>query len=99
LNFTFLIVSLLEFYGDACPHCVKMDGLVKQLEKEEGVSLERFEIWNNEENSAKMSELDKGLCGGVPFFYNTETKAYICGEASYDDLKAWAKNHTHQASH
>lgn len=35
----------------------------------------------------KMDEYDTGLCGGVPFFYNTETKKFICGGASYEELK------------
>jgi len=30
---------------------------------------------------------DKGHCGGVPFFINTETGKWICGEASYEELK------------
>lgn len=36
-------------------------------------------------------ELDKDFCGGVPFFYNTKTNKWICGEADYDTLKKWAK--------
>ena len=31
------------------------------------------------------------MCGGVPFFYNTQTKKFICGDANYGILKAWAK--------
>ena len=30
-------------------------------------------------------------CGGVPFFYNTKTEKFICGEADYETLKKWAK--------
>jgi hypothetical protein len=37
-----------------------------------------------------MMEYDKGYCGGVPFFFNTETEEYICGEAPYEKLKNWA---------
>ena len=29
--------------------------------------------------------------GGVPFFYNLQTKKFICGEDSYENLKKWAK--------
>ena len=35
-------------------------------------------------------QFDRGRCGGVPFFINTETDATICGEATIDELKAWA---------
>ncbi len=82
-------MSLLEFYGDECPHCKTMEPLVKRL-KDEGIEILQLEVWKNKENAEKMAEYDKGLCGGVPFFYNTETKSFICGEASYDDLKVWA---------
>ncbi len=81
---------LLEFYGTECPHCVIMHDLVLRLEKEESVKIEALEVWHNEENAQKLEEYDKDLCGGVPFFYNTETKKFICGEASYEELKDWA---------
>lgn len=81
---------LLEFYGTECPHCIRMKPLVEQLEKEEGVVIEKYEIWHNEEHAKKMDTYDTGLCGGVPFFFNTDTKAFICGSASYEELKKWA---------
>lgn len=64
--------------------------LVEQLEKESSLTVEKYEIWHNEENSRLMDEYDTNLCGGVPFFYNTETKEWICGETSYEKLKSWA---------
>jgi thiol-disulfide isomerase/thioredoxin len=81
---------LLEFYGTECPHCVRMAPVVDKLEKEEGVTIEKYETWHNEENAENMNTYDTGLCGGVPFFFNTETKAFICGETSYEALKKWA---------
>ena len=82
---------LLEFYGTECPYCVSMHELVERLEKEEGIKVEALEVWHNKENEKRLLELDKGLCGGVPFFYNTKTKKWICGEASYEELKSWAQ--------
>lgn len=41
--------------------------------KKEGFVIEQFETWHNEENAKKLSEYDKGFCGGVPFFINTES--------------------------
>lgn len=83
---------LLEFYGTECPHCVRMHELVEKLEKEEGVKVDTFEVWHNKENEKKMEEIPCfNDCGGVPFFYNTETKKFICGEANYDIVKKWAK--------
>lgn len=68
-----------------------MHVLVDKLQSEEGLQVERLEVWHNEENQKKLLELDKNLCGGVPFFYNTKTNKYICGEASYQELKDWAQ--------
>lgn len=81
---------LLEFYGQGCPHCLRMAPLVQELEKETGVKIEKYEVWHNEENAKKIEQYDKGLCGGVPFFFNTETNDFICGFTSYEHLKKWA---------
>jgi len=67
-----------------------MEPLVERLEKEVGVKVEKYEVWHNAENARKMQEYDRGNCGGVPFFFNTETNAMICGEAPYEKLKEWA---------
>ncbi|HCC83853.1 TPA: hypothetical protein DEP96_03310 [Candidatus Uhrbacteria bacterium] len=83
-------MALQEFYGDSCPHCITMKPLVAQLEAELGVTVEKYEVWNNETNAALLEKCDTGECGGVPFFYNTESKKNICGSADYDTLKAWA---------
>jgi hypothetical protein len=40
---------------------------------------------------AFIKECDKGdECGGVPFFFNTETKKWLCGEVEYEEIKKWA---------
>ncbi len=68
-----------------------MQPLVDRLKQEEGVAITQYETWHNTENVEKMKEYDKDLCGGVPFFFNTETGKHICGEVDYDALKQWAK--------
>jgi len=82
---------VLEFYGEECSHCITMRPIVEKLEKEEKIKFERFEVWHNSENVKKLSDYDKGRCGGVPFFINTETDKFICGEASYEELKKLAE--------
>ena len=82
-------MALIEFYGEDCPHCRTLEPIVKRLE-DEGIKVLQLEVWQNEENARQMAECDKGLCGGVPFFYNTETRSFLCGESTYDDLKSWA---------
>lgn len=81
---------LIDFYGKECPHCIKMMPLVERLEKDAGLTVEKYEVWHNEENAKKMEGYDNGRCGGVPFFVNTDTDAIICGEAPYEELKNWA---------
>ncbi|HEY4715176.1 MAG TPA: hypothetical protein VIH31_01590 [Candidatus Paceibacterota bacterium] len=68
-----------------------MKPLIAKLEKEEGVKVDSYEVWHNEDNAKKLEEYDQDLCGGVPFFYNTKNKKFICGEASYEELKDWAE--------
>lgn len=87
-------MALYEFYGEECPHCQKMMSKVEQLEEEEGVDVKQLEVWHNKENADKQKEFDQDngedLCGGVPFFYNTETDEWICGETDVETLKDWA---------
>ncbi len=84
--------DLVDYYGTECPHCIKMMPLVKKLEKELGVKVERKEVWHNTKNDAEMKAIPEfEQCGGVPFFYNKKTKKVICGAASYAKLKAWAQ--------
>lgn len=78
------------FYGKECPHCAKMLRLAKRLEVEENVTIMRFEIWHDAENMKTMEAIDRGKCDGVPFFYNEKTRATLCGEATYEELKQWA---------
>lgn len=65
--------------------------MVEKLERELGVTVEKFEVWNNEENAKKLEALDRGLCGGVPFFYNTANQKFICGSCGEEEMKAWMK--------
>ncbi len=84
-------MALLEFYGETCPHCIEMKPLVEKLKEEEGIEVEQYEVWNSEENAAKQKEYDAGLCGGVPFFINTDSGEHICGSTDYESLRAWAQ--------
>jgi len=81
---------LIEFYGQECEHCHAMEPLVKKFQHEFDVPVTLYETWHNAENEKLRQQYDKGFCGGVPFFYNTDTNKYICGEADYEELKTWA---------
>ncbi len=82
--------DLLEFYGKECSHCIKMMPLVERLESELGLTIDKIEVWHNEKNAQLLKQFDKGLCGGVPFFFNKKTNDFICGSTSYEKLKKWA---------
>jgi thiol-disulfide isomerase/thioredoxin len=66
-------MSLIFFYGTECPHCHAMVPLIEKLEHAEHVKVERLEVWHDDKNLAKLEGYDQGKCGGVPYFYNTET--------------------------
>lgn len=78
------------FTGTECTHCHEMNPLVEKLEQETGVTVDRLEVWHNAENAKLLQQYDKGFCGGIPFFYNTKSGKWICGNCEYEELKAWA---------
>jgi thiol-disulfide isomerase/thioredoxin len=88
--------ELIMFHGRECPHCHAMMPLVDRLEQEEGIKLEKKEIWHNRENADLMRSLRDIIephCGGqlrTPTFLNTETNDVLCGEVPYETLKEWA---------
>ena len=83
-------LSLVEFYGAECKHCNEMEPLIKKLETELKMKVNKIEVWHNDNNARMMQEYDKGYCGGVPFFFNEKTGKWICGAVSYAELKKWA---------
>lgn len=85
-----LTSHLLQFSGTECVHCKEMEPLVEQLQKELNVQVQYLETWHDEENAKLLEQYDQGRCGGVPFFYNTKSSKFICGNCDYETLKAWA---------
>ena len=81
---------LMMFYGKECSHCHDMEPLVKKLEKEQKIKIERMEVWHNSKNSSQMIELSHGECIEVPFFFNDNTGKSVCGSTDYKKLKEWA---------
>jgi thiol-disulfide isomerase/thioredoxin len=88
--------KLIMFHGKECPHCQAMMPLVDKLEKEEGIALDKKEVWHNEKNADLMRsyrDIIEPKCGGqlrTPTFMNTETNDIVCGELEYEKLKEWA---------
>lgn len=84
-------MTLYEFYGQECPHCKDMIPLIKKIEKELNVKITQLEVWHNKENAKLLKELTGESCEFVPRFFNIKTKKMICGPATYQELKQWAK--------
>lgn len=88
--------KLIMFHGKECPHCQSMMSVVDKLEKEEGIALDKKEVWHNEKNADLMRsfrDIIEPKCGGqlrTPTFINTETNDIVCGEVEYEKLKEWA---------
>lgn len=89
-------IYLEEYYGLECPICEVMREQLDKLEKELGVSVRRFEVWHNKENMDKVEALEASgvKVPGIPLFYNKHTGGVLCGENSYEKLKAWALGKT-----
>lgn len=87
---------LIMFSGRECVHCKEMDPLVQKLEKEHSIKIVKIEVWHDSNNKKLMERYDKDkdgneFCGGVPFFCNERTGKKICGNTSFEKLKAWAE--------
>ncbi|MBP6912907.1 MAG: hypothetical protein KBB86_03150 [Candidatus Pacebacteria bacterium] len=88
---------LEEYYGLECPICEVMRERLDKLEHELQIPIKRFEVWHNKENMDRVEALEHNghvKVLGIPFFYNTQTGGYLCGEVSYAKLKAWALGQT-----
>ena len=89
--------DLIFFYRISCPFTARARPELKCLEshlKNEGRTryrLRKLEVERNQENLTLLDEVDKDLCGGVPFFYNKKTGAHVCGARQCAVLKEWAK--------
>jgi len=88
--------KIIMFYGAECPHCHVMLPLADKLSKEEGVEMEKLEVWHDDKNAEKMRKHEKIIkqaCGGefgVPAFIDEENNRAFCGENPYSELKKWA---------
>ncbi len=57
---------LIEFYGDECPHCVKMRALTERLEKEKGVIVEEINMYEDMPARHVQELFDEVLYGDQP---------------------------------
>ena len=65
-------VNVNVFYGDGCPYCAEEEKYLNILKSELGdnLNIQRYEVWNNDENSKLLSDVRMALNDngdGVPF--------------------------------
>ena len=65
---------LIQFRGKGDDYCAQMEPLKEQLKEELGINIRCFEVWYNPKNLELLQRLDRGRCGGVPFFYNKRSR-------------------------
>ncbi len=83
--------ELIEFYGEECPHCRRMEKVVAQFEKRHKTKITKLEVWHNKENMKLLETIPAfASCRGVPFFWNKEIGKAICGECTLEQLEDWA---------
>jgi len=85
--------SLHFFFGQECSFTKKVEPAVNCLEKMLGQKVNRHEVWHNSTNQRLYREAGGAVrCGGVPYFYNADTKQTICGYTSCEMLRQWAES-------
>lgn len=68
-------VTLYEFYGSTCPHCMDLNewienDLMKDSKYNKKVKVEKFEVWGDQDNQKLMQDVAAELgveARGVPF--------------------------------
>ncbi|HZJ41109.1 MAG TPA: hypothetical protein VFD16_02500 [Candidatus Saccharimonadales bacterium] len=66
------------FYGDTCPHCIKVEEFMDENGTRDKLSFQELEVYNNQSNAklliqtAQKCGLDTTNGAGVPLFYDGE---------------------------
>lgn len=76
--------EFLYFYGATCPHCQELNKRVEQEDLFSKISVEKREVYYNNDNREKFLEVTKGLGlesskVGVPFVVHKESGEYSVG--------------------
>lgn len=73
-----------------------MRPLVAKLQFDTGIVLDERDVWKSRTDDALLEQYRADIiktdpdCDGIPFFYNTKTGGYLCGEVNYKTLYDWA---------
>lgn len=56
------MADLVKYYGTECVHCNEMEPMVKEVEKELKVEIDRIEVWHDSKNQAEFMKEAEGKC-------------------------------------
>jgi len=68
--------GIIFYYGDGCPHCLKVEEFIKNNNLDVKIKIERKEVWHNQASAAEMTTRYQ-QCGlptdnmGVPFLWDS----------------------------
>lgn len=75
--------ALILFYGDTCPHCIKVEQFITANHILQTIPLAEKEVFHNAQNAAELQQ-KAALCGtntqniGVPFLWDGRNGANHC---------------------
>jgi glutaredoxin len=77
--------KIILFYGDGCPHCLKVEAFLEEKNASQKISYETKEVWNDSANRELMMEKVKACQMnsaniGVPFLWDGENGKCLIGE-------------------
>lgn len=85
--------DIYEYYwGETCPHCETVQEFLDSWEGEEGINLDKKEVYNNQQNTLLLTKR-AAECGlrenniGVPFLYTPEGECIIGDQPIIDYFK------------
>lgn len=62
------------------------------VEQEFEIEIIRVDVEENEDTRLLFDQCSHNECAGVPFLYNQDTNAYICGLANRESIKELVQN-------
>lgn len=79
--------NILYFYTEDCEICRQIAPELRRLEEKYDDVFIRVDIEEGEDEKNLFDELALDVCGGIPFMYNQNTGAYICGFATSKQIE------------
>ncbi|PID86440.1 hypothetical protein CSB08_00455 [Candidatus Gracilibacteria bacterium] len=91
LFFNSSFASYKYFYGNGCPHCLKVERFMEKNDIEDKIDIEKKEVYNSPENRYLFIETAENIGIninelGVPFLVSDDGKEYFFGDKDIIDF-------------